>query len=180
MAIDQETGIVDDTKKISVPSYLKISKVISFLLYAWIMFGVIMLLLRTFLLLTSASTSSGFVRWVYEVSADFLYPFRGIFPTKEVSDTGYLDTSAIFAIIIYLIIAWIVSAVLKSVQSKMDDIREQEAERAQRNKIRIIKEQEDAERGNIVEQTTTVKSAPNAGSQTTSTTTKRKTTRPRV
>ena len=161
MAINPDTGLADDTKKISVPEYLKISKLISFVLYLWIMLGVVMLALRTFLLLTSANPSSGFVDFVYRISADYLHPFRAIFPAKEVGETGYLDVSALFAIVVYLIIAWIVSSLLKLVQSKMDDVRSQEAARAERNRIRIIKQKELARQNSeIIEETTTVNKRP--------------------
>ena len=105
MAIDEKTGLPNDSKIISVPGYLKLGKIITWLLYIWIIFGVVMLALRTFLLATSANPTT-FVDFVYRTSADFLQPFRGIFPSKPVGETGYLDVSAIFAIIIYLIFAW--------------------------------------------------------------------------
>lgn len=159
MAIDPKTGLPDDTQKISVPSYLKLGKIITWLLYAWIMFGVVMLALRTFLLATSANPT-GFVDFVYRTSADFLQPFRGIFPPKEIGETGYLDVSAIFAIIIYLIIAWLISAGIKFIQAKIDDIREQEAARAERNRKKLEEQQKLAQRGTVIKETTYVKRTP--------------------
>jgi uncharacterized protein YggT (Ycf19 family) len=161
MAIDPKTGLPDDTKKISVPAYLKLGKIITWLLYAWIMFGIIMLALRTFLLATSANSTS-FVDFVYRTSADFLQPFRGIFPPKNVGETGYLDVSAIFAIIIYLIIAWLISAGIKFIQAKIDDLREQEQERAERNRKRLEQQQRLATRGQVVKETTYVRQPANS------------------
>lgn len=164
MAIDPKTGLPDDTQKISVPSYLKLGKVITVLLYTWIMFGVVMLALRTFLLATSANPTS-FVNFVYNTSADFLQPFRGIFPPKTVGETGYLDVSAIFAIIIYLIIAWLISSGIKVIQSKIDDVREQEAARAERNRKRLEEQQKQAEKRQVIKETTYVRSNSTTPSQ---------------
>ena len=102
------------------PMDLKISKFISWFAYAWTMFGVIMLLLRTFLLATSANMTTGFSSFVYRVSSDYLHPFRGIFPPAELSDTGYLDISAIFAAITYLFIGWGFKELIDYVQAKID------------------------------------------------------------
>ena len=155
MAIDEKTGLPNDSKIISVPGYLKLGKIITWLLYIWIIFGVVMLALRTFLLATSANPTT-FVDFVYRTSADFLQPFRGIFPSLLVGETGYLDVSAIFAIIIYLIFAWLVSAGIKYIQAKIDDIKEQEAERIERLQAKQMLEQ----RSQIVKQTTYVNKTP--------------------
>lgn len=108
-------------KQVEVPAYLKISKVASYLVYFWTMFGVVVLGLRVFLLAFSANTSAGFVDFIYRTSADYLEPFRAIFPPKMVGETGYFDVSAVFAIIIYLLFAWGVSALINYIQTKIDE-----------------------------------------------------------
>ena len=116
-------------KEIKVPGYLKIGKVVTILLYVWVIFGVIVLGLRVFLLAFSANVATPFVEYIYRTSADYLAPFRGIFPSKPVGETGYLDIASIFAIIMYLLFAWLVSAGINYIQSKIDTIKEQESER---------------------------------------------------
>jgi uncharacterized protein YggT (Ycf19 family) len=103
-----------------VPMYLNISKVMAYVMYAWVMIGVITLGLRVFLLALSANTDVPFVRFIYNTSADYLTPFRGIFPSKEFGATGYLDVAAIFAVIIYLFVGWGFSALITFLQSKVD------------------------------------------------------------
>src|ERR1700743_3662473 len=93
----------DDTK---VPAYYTMGKIISYAMYAWVIFGIIVLALRVFLLAFSANASTPFVNFIYTTSATFLNPFRGIFPPRSVSATGYLDVAALFAIIIYALIGW--------------------------------------------------------------------------
>jgi uncharacterized protein YggT (Ycf19 family) len=106
--------------KIKVPAYLSVGKVITYAMYAWIMFGIIVLGLRVFLLAFSANPNAGFTDFIYRTSASFLEPFRGIFPPKAVSETGYLDVAAIFAMIIYALIGWAFSGLIHYIQSKID------------------------------------------------------------
>lgn len=114
MATDKENQIV-------IPAYLRISKVIAYLLYAWVIIGVISLVLRVFLLAFSANPTTPFVEFVYRTSADYLQPFRGIFPSKPVGETGYLDIASLFAVIVYLFIMWGFSALIHYLQFKIDE-----------------------------------------------------------
>lgn len=117
------------TQPIEVPSYLKISKVIVYFIYAWVIFGVVVLGLRIFLLATSANPSSGFVEFIYNTSFDYLAPFRGIFPPKTVGQTGYLDVASIFAMIMYMLFGWGIASLIEYIQSKIDIIKGNERDR---------------------------------------------------
>ena len=134
-------------KEIKVPGYLKIGKVVTILLYIWVMFGVIVLGLRVFLLAFSANAATPFVQYIYKTSADYLAPFRWIFPSKPVGETGYLDIASIFAIIMYLLFAWLVSAGINYIQSKIDTIKEQEAKR--KKKVEELQEKELIDQNNL-------------------------------
>jgi hypothetical protein len=103
-----------------VPGYLTVSKVLVYVMYAWVLIGIVLLGLRVFLLAFSANADTGFVDFVYRTSADYLQPFRGIFPSKPVGTTGYLDVSALFAIIIYGLVGWGFSALISYIQHKID------------------------------------------------------------
>lgn len=115
-------------QEIKVPGYLKLSKVLGYIMYAWVFFGIIVLGLRVFLLAFSANATTPFVEFIYRTSADYLEPFRGIFPSKSISETGYLDVAAIFAMIIYLLIGWGFSAFINYIQSKIDQFQATETE----------------------------------------------------
>ncbi len=118
--------------EVVTPGVLKISKIVVWFLYFYILLGVVSLTFRVFLLLFSADSSAGFYKFVFNVSSDYLQPFRGLFPTKPVSETGYLDVSALFAILVYLLILWGVHSLINYVQNKIDISRaEQEKELAQ-------------------------------------------------
>ncbi|MBP7821213.1 YggT family protein [Candidatus Saccharibacteria bacterium] len=147
-----------EDKKIEVPGYLKFSKVITILIYIWVMYGIIVLSLRVFLLATSANATTPFVEFIYKSSADYLAPFRGIFPTKPVGETGYVDTAALFAIIMYLLIAWLISSGIKFIQSKIDRINEEEQMRQEKLEQEKLLNHSD----NIVSKTTYVRKSPSS------------------
>ncbi len=83
-----------------------IGRVIVYITYGVVLFAEFMLLFRIVFLLFSANPSAPFVQFVYNTSNDFLAPFRGIFPPHPVAQLGYLDVSAIFALVVYLLVAW--------------------------------------------------------------------------
>lgn len=127
---------------IEIPGYLKLSKVLVWLMYFWVMIGIAFLSMRVFLLAFSANLSAGFANFVMEVSRDYLAPFRNIFTSREVGSTGYLDVSALFAIIVYLFIAWGFKALIDYVQNKIDVSKAEQKQQllqAQRNAKNNIK-----------------------------------------
>ena len=102
-----------------VPAVLNIGKVLTYAVYVLVIFAEIVLMFRVFLLAFSANPDSSFTQFIYRTSADFLEPFRGIFPPKPVSETGYLDVSALFAIIVYGLLAWGFSALIGYINHKI-------------------------------------------------------------
>lgn len=106
--------------EILIPAKLRFSRIIVWIMYIWVLIGVISLSVRVLLLALSASTTAGFTNFVMKVSADYLQPFRGIFPPKTVGETGYLDVSALFAIVVYLFILWGFHSLIIYVQNKID------------------------------------------------------------
>ncbi len=124
-----------DSEEFQTPNGLEISKVIGYLTYAWVYLGIFTLTLRTFLLATSANLGNGFSNFIMRTSADFLRPFRGIFPQAQVSETGYLDVSAIFAIIIYLFVAWGAKTFIDYVNTKIKLNLQQQKQVALQNQL---------------------------------------------
>lgn len=84
---------------------LKIFRGISYVVYAYVFLATIFLALGFVLLLFGANATVPFVEFVYKVAAEFLQPFRGIFPVHQISETGYFSASALFAIMMYMIFA---------------------------------------------------------------------------
>ncbi|MCA9349827.1 YggT family protein [Candidatus Saccharibacteria bacterium] len=131
-----------EAEEIPVPTKFKVSKFITWAMYAWAIFGVMILLLRTFLLATSANLEAGFSSFVIRTSSDYLQPFRGIFSPAELSDTGYLDISSIFAAITYLFLGWGVKELINYIQDRIDRYRNLEAQKLMRQAVASANETE--------------------------------------
>lgn len=107
-------------QNIKIPNYLRISRILAYIMYAWVILGMLVIVLRVFLLAFSANLSAPFAKFIYHTSNDYLEPFRGIFPPRHIGETGYLDVAALFAIIIYLFVAWLFSSLVIYIQNKID------------------------------------------------------------
>jgi uncharacterized protein YggT (Ycf19 family) len=70
-------------------------------------------------LLFGANANTPFVQFVYNIAYEFMAPFRGIFATHPVGQTGYFSASALFAIIVYLIFAAAISSLISYLNVKM-------------------------------------------------------------
>ena len=72
----------------------------------WIVgFVDVLLILRFLLKLFGGSTVSGFVRFMYDITAPLVAPFHGIFPTP-VEGRSILEPESLVAIAIYSLIGW--------------------------------------------------------------------------
>jgi hypothetical protein len=79
--------------------------------FIYFIFGALEILLafRLILKLMGASTASAFVRFIYSVSAIFIWPFEGIFRravSEGIETASVLEPSTIVALIVYAVIAW--------------------------------------------------------------------------
>lgn len=70
------------------------------------------LVLRVLFKLFNANGNSQFVHWIYQTSDTLMAPFRGIFPATEVHRGFVLDVSALFAILMYAILGYLLAALL--------------------------------------------------------------------
>lgn len=99
--------------------FIKFSRVVTYLVYAYSLIASVFLTLSFILLLFSANTGTPFVNFVYKVAYEFAAPFRGIFPTRPVGETGYFSSTALFAIIMYLVFALALHALINYITAKM-------------------------------------------------------------
>lgn len=100
---------------------LLISRILVRLVYVWTVIGVFVLSIRVFLSAFSANPGSSFVRFITETSNSYMAPFRGIFNGRHFGDNGYLDVSALFAIIIYLLLAWGIASLVMYVDARVKE-----------------------------------------------------------
>jgi hypothetical protein len=99
--------------------FIKGSRVLTYLVYAYALTASAFLATGFFLLLFSANPDTAFVEFVYKTANIFLAPFRGIFPLVSVSETGYFSASALFAILMYLLLALGMHALINYITVKM-------------------------------------------------------------
>jgi uncharacterized protein YggT (Ycf19 family) len=69
--------------------------------------------LRVLFRLFNANGANSFVHWIYQTSSVLMDPFRGIFRAQAVLSPGFvLDINALFAMLVYAIIGYLLAALL--------------------------------------------------------------------
>jgi hypothetical protein len=83
-------------------------------------FGLVELLLglRVILKLFGANTGNDFVSWVYNMSDTLMQPFRGIFPVHVFENKYVLEFSAVFAMLMYAVLALVILAVINAADNR--------------------------------------------------------------
>ena len=113
-----------------------VARVITYLIYFYVVVAEIILVIGFFLLLFGANPSAGFTEWAYRNLDRVMEPFRGIFTPIQLGTTSgnveaVFDTSVLFAMIIYAIVALVLSAFTRWLAQRLRylDAAEAEAER---------------------------------------------------
>ncbi len=70
--------------------------------------------LRVLLRLFGADSASGFARAIYAVSAPFVAPFAGIFPSLTLENGFVLEFATLFALVVYAMIAHLVLTLIRA------------------------------------------------------------------
>lgn len=68
--------------------------------------------LRIIFELLAANTATPFVSWVYQISDNFIRPFRGMFPNLGTTAGVNVDVVAIVALVVYALVAYLVIALI--------------------------------------------------------------------
>lgn len=132
-----------------------IARAVSYLVYAYLLVVEAILLIGFLLLLFGANPSSSFVEWAYRNLERAMRPFRGIFAPVEIGIAGndveaIFDTSIMFAMIMYAIVAIAVSALIAWLTSRIGRVdREVALEAAQDQHQRELQAMRD--RATIIE-----------------------------
>ena len=111
---------------------VRIARVLTYLVYAFVLISLVILVLGFFLLLFGANPDAPFVAWAYRSLDRAMEPFRGIFTPIDLNVSAnddiraVLDTSVLFAMLVYAVAAWAVHALM---QWLTDQIRHTEAQR---------------------------------------------------
>jgi uncharacterized protein YggT (Ycf19 family) len=104
---------------INATNLLKVARWAVMFVYAIALIAIVILTIAFFLKLFGASTTAPFTEWVYRSSDRFMQPFRGIFPTVEVTDKSVLDVSLLFGMLMYTLFALAVHALVEWLDRKL-------------------------------------------------------------
>lgn len=100
---------------------LRVSRWVVWFVWAYVVFLIIILSLAFFLLLFNANPEASFVDWVYRSSERGMEPFRGIFPTETVGIGSVIDSSILFAVVVYSILGMVVHALVNFLDRKISE-----------------------------------------------------------
>jgi uncharacterized protein YggT (Ycf19 family) len=84
---------------------LWVGKLFTLIIYAVLLAYSVIVGIAFVLQLLGANPSADFADWIYRAAANITEPFRGIFPTTQVTDRSTFNASLLFALIVYLIVA---------------------------------------------------------------------------
>ena len=119
---------------------LWVVRAISYLVYFYLIVVEIILFIGFFLLLFGANPSAGFTQWAYRNLDKVMDPFRGIFTPIELGTTSAdvpatFDTSVLFAMIVYGIIALLFSVLIGWLTSRLHQMHRAEDELAREAEV---------------------------------------------
>jgi hypothetical protein len=117
-----------------------VARAIGYLVYVYLVVVEVILVLGFFLLLFGANPTAGFTQWVYRNLDRIMEPFRGMFTPIELGTTSgnvpsIVETSVLFAMIVYALAVIAISALTSWLTGRMRDLdaAEAEAQRRQRD-----------------------------------------------
>jgi uncharacterized protein YggT (Ycf19 family) len=89
-----------------------IAKVLLWFVYVWVIVSLVLLFLAFILQLFGANPNSGIAQWVYRSVERTMAPFRGLFEPITFGKQSVLDTSLLFAMIVYGFVALLLKAAI--------------------------------------------------------------------
>ena len=82
----------------------RIARALTYLVYAFVIAALIILLLGFFLKLFGANPDAPFAEWLYRGLRRVMAPFRGLFEPVALDGRSVLDVSILFAMLVYGIV----------------------------------------------------------------------------
>jgi uncharacterized protein YggT (Ycf19 family) len=111
-------------------SIVRVARVLSYAVYAFVVIALIILVLGFFLLLFGANPDAPFAEWVYRSLSRVMAPFRGIFEAVQLNGDSVLDTSVLFAMIVYGISGMLLKALIDWLTERLIILRGRQARAA--------------------------------------------------
>ena len=110
-----------------------VARLISYLVYAYVVVVEVILGIGFFLLLFGANPTNDFVEWIYRSLNRAMEPFRGIFNPVQLGESGnqevasVFDASVLFAMIIYGLLAILIHAFIRWLTYRLYKLEVEEA-----------------------------------------------------
>ena len=106
----------------STETGLKFAKVLVWLVYAYFLIAIIILVLEFFLLLFNASTDASFTQWVYRNGDRVMEPFRGIFPAETAGNGSVIHGPRLSVNSIFAKGSWLSDLARRSISTRLPGI----------------------------------------------------------
>jgi uncharacterized protein YggT (Ycf19 family) len=100
----------------------RLARALKYLVYAFVLVALVMLLLGFFLLLFGANPDAPFAEWVYRGLTRVMAPFRGLFEPVQLDGRSVLDVSILFAMIVYGVAALLLRALIEWLTDRSAEI----------------------------------------------------------
>jgi uncharacterized protein YggT (Ycf19 family) len=91
----------------------RLARALTYLVYAFVLVALVMLLFGFFLLLFGANPDTSFAEWVYRSLTRVMAPFGGLFERVPLDGRSVLDVSLLFAMVVYGLAALLLHAVIE-------------------------------------------------------------------
>ena len=105
---------------------VRAARLLTYLVYAFVLVALTILGFGFFLLLFGASPDAPFAEWIYRSLARVMAPFRGIFEPVPLDGDSVLDTSVLFAMIVYGLLGMLLHALIDWLTMRLVVIRRRE------------------------------------------------------
>jgi hypothetical protein len=106
---------------------VRLARVLTYLVYAFVIVALVILTIGFFLLLFGANPAAPFAEWVYRSLNRVMAPFRGLFEPVPLNGNSVLDTSVLFAMIMYGIAGLFLNALIDWLTQRLVIIRRHQA-----------------------------------------------------
>ena len=108
-----QTPGMDPTTSTAPVALARMARALTYLVYAFVIAALVILLLGFFLKLFGANPHAPFAEWLYRGLGRVMAPFRGLFKPIPLDGRSVLDVSILFAMIVYGIVAMALHALIE-------------------------------------------------------------------
>jgi uncharacterized protein YggT (Ycf19 family) len=115
------TAAMDTSTSTAPEAVARAARALTYLVYAFVVAALVLLLLGFFLLLFGANPDAPFAEWVYRGLTRVMAPFRGLFEPVPLDGRSVLDVSILFAMIVYGLVALFLRALIEWLSDRIHE-----------------------------------------------------------